>query len=282
MTHLRRIDIQNRPAFVPAAQPAPMLDWIPIARLVIDDRYQRSLGPRNWTAITRIAAAFDWASFGPVLLAPVEGGRFAVIDGQHRVHAAALCGIESVPAMITTAALDAQARAFVRINAARTNATVYNVFRAALAAGEDWAIRCDEVVAAGGGRLMPYNCSTAERRSGQVYCVGLVRELVAGGRAATLTAAIRALVAYDEKAARPALFSEYILRPLTFAIAAEARFQDLDLAAFLRRNDPFKVIDAAIRAASTLGATKPQNILGRDALIQRLRAFAVGAGAANA
>lgn len=282
MTHLRPIDISDRPAFVPAPQPAPMLDWIPIARLVIDDRYQRPLGTRNWVVITKIAAAFDWASFGPVLLAPVEGGRFAVIDGQHRVHAAALCGIESVPAMIITAALDAQARAFVQVNSRRVGVSPHIVFRAALAAGEGWATRCDAVVAAGGGRLMAYNSSAANRKSGQVYCVGLVRDLVAAGHAAPLTAALRALVAYDELAARPALFSDYILRPLVQAIAADPGFQDLDLAAFLRRNDPFKVIDAAIRASATLGATKPQNILGRDVLIQRLRVFAIGAGAAHA
>lgn len=282
MTHLRPIDIGQRPRHALAEQPAPWLGWIPIAEMVIDDRYQRPLGSKNWAAITRIAAAFDWASFGPVLLAPVEGGRFAVIDGQHRVHAAALCGIESVPAMITTAATDAQARAFVQINSRRINASAHVVFRAALAAGEGWAERCDAVVAAGGGRLMAYNVSSAERKSGQVYCVGLVREMIAAGHAAALTAAIRALVAYDEKAVRPALFSEYILRPLTLAIAADPGFQDLDLAAFLRRNDPFKVIDAAIRASSALGTTKPQNILGRDALIQRLRAFAIGAGAAHA
>lgn len=282
MTNFRAIDIADQPRVTPAAQPAPMLDWVEIRRLVIDERYQRPLGTKNWAIIRKIAAEFDWAAFGPVLLAPVEGGLFALIDGQHRTHAAALCGFEKVPAMITTVPAAAQARAFVQVNKARTGISSQMIFRAALAAGEGWATRCDTVVAAGGGRLMPYNATSKVRRSGQVYCIGLVRALVTSGRGPALTAVIRALIAYDEKAARPALFSEYVLRPLTLAVATEARFLALDLAAFLRRNDPFLVIDGAIRASTALSTQKPQNILGRDALVERLRQFAMTAGEIHA
>ena len=39
--------------------------------------------------LRRIAEQFDWRLFAPVIVAPIEGGLFAVIDGQHRTHAAA-------------------------------------------------------------------------------------------------------------------------------------------------------------------------------------------------
>jgi hypothetical protein len=66
-----------------------MLQWLALDRLVIDDAYQRPLLPGTWKSIEKIAANFQWSRFSPVLVAPIAGGLFAVIDGQHRVHAAA-------------------------------------------------------------------------------------------------------------------------------------------------------------------------------------------------
>ncbi|MCA3798397.1 MAG: hypothetical protein IOC66_39665 [Burkholderia sp.] len=45
---LRPIDVQNCEPVTPADQPAPMLDWIPISKIVMDDDYQRELKPNNW------------------------------------------------------------------------------------------------------------------------------------------------------------------------------------------------------------------------------------------
>ena len=86
----RSIEVSHLPPVVPVDQAAPMLAWIKIADLAIDDDYQRPLNPGNWLAIRKIAEAFRWGRFGPVLVSPIEAGRFAVIDGQHCCHAAAL------------------------------------------------------------------------------------------------------------------------------------------------------------------------------------------------
>ncbi len=80
----RTIDIGDRPSVQVDPGPAPMLQWVKVSDLIIDDGYQRPLGKSNWTAIQKIAANFLWSRFQPLLLAPVEGGRFAIIDGQHR------------------------------------------------------------------------------------------------------------------------------------------------------------------------------------------------------
>ena len=110
---MRHIDIgsQTRPERVdPGA--APILQWIDIADLVVDDTYQRDLGRGNWKAIRRIAVAFKWSRFSPVFVSPVEGGRYAVIDGQHRAHAAAICGFPQVPCQIVPMTLEEQAASF--------------------------------------------------------------------------------------------------------------------------------------------------------------------------
>lgn len=274
MTSLRPIDISSGPRFEPAPQPVPLLDWVEIDRLRIDERYQRPLGKKNWTIINKIAAGFDWASFGPVLVAPVEGGFFAVIDGQHRVHAAALCGIAMVPAMVINISPAAQAAAFVQVNQMRTAVSANAAFRAALAAGEDWAVRGAAAVEAGGGRLMPFKASQGAKKPGQVYCVTVVRNLVNAGHAPALTAAVRALIGYDAKGTRAALFSEYILHPFVLALADDARFLALDLVAFLNRNDPFIVIESAMRVAAQDGDTRRKRILATNAFVRRLNHFA--------
>lgn len=118
---------------------APMLQWLPISSLVVDDGYQRDLKAGNWKAIRRIAAAFSWSRFSPVFVAPVEGGLYAIIDGQHRTHAAALVGIDTVPCQIVQMDPREQAASFAAINGLVTKVTIWNIYKAALAAGEAWA-----------------------------------------------------------------------------------------------------------------------------------------------
>ena len=93
----------------PYAGPRPDLAWTPIGDIVIDDTYQRPLGEKNWRSIARIARAFDWGKFTPVVLAPCPDGRMALIDGQHRVHAAAAAGADVGDAL--PGAVDAGGRA---------------------------------------------------------------------------------------------------------------------------------------------------------------------------
>jgi hypothetical protein len=149
MTH-RGIHIDGRAVAAPNPGPAPMLQWIAVDRLVIDDAYQRPLLPGNWKAIEKIAQNFQWSRFSPVLVAPVTGGLFAVIDGQHRVHAAAICGITDVPAMVVQVGIEEQSRAFAWVNSQSIRVSVFHIFKAAFSAGDDWAVRADAAVSGGG------------------------------------------------------------------------------------------------------------------------------------
>ena len=68
--------------------PAPMLSWLPVEQFVVDDTYQREVGKRGRSNVQHIAEHFDWSKFAPVIVAPVEGGLYAIVDGQHRTTAA--------------------------------------------------------------------------------------------------------------------------------------------------------------------------------------------------
>lgn len=266
--YFRPVDVSGQPGLQPADQAAPVLDWIAVDRLVVDDRYQRPLTKAGWQTIRRIAEDFRWTRFSPVLVAPLPGGLWAIIDGQHRTHAAAICGIEKVPCMSVHMDTAEQAHAFAGVNGTVTRITIHHVYKAALAAGEPWAERACVAVEAAGCTLMTYNRSTAEKRCGEVFCIGLIRQLVTSGQGSAVTAVLQALRRLDGDR-RPALYSDYILRPLMTAVAADPAFLKVDLAATLDRHDPFKVLDRIRRDAGSVSAT-----MARNAFILLLKAAA--------
>jgi hypothetical protein len=138
----RRIDAKP---FAGAATPAtlgrpPKLEWIAIADLVIDPEYQREIGRSGRANIIKIAAEFDWAKFAPVIVAPAGSNKFAVVDGQHRTTAAAICGAQKVPCAVIDGARAAQAAAFTAINTAVTAMSPMQVHAARLAAGDPKAV----------------------------------------------------------------------------------------------------------------------------------------------
>ncbi|MGR3593022.1 MAG: hypothetical protein ACU0BO_13745 [Limimaricola soesokkakensis] len=237
----RPIDIADQP--VPNELPIedrPALQWIPIERLVIDDRYQRPLLEANWEIIRRIARSFTWTRFSPVMVAPVEDGRFALIDGQHRTHAAALVGHTAVPGAINHH-LDpaAQAAAFAGINGDMTRVHPIQVFKAALAAGEAWAVECQQVVAKAGCQLMTVQASSEKRQVRQVYAVSAIRQMVAAGHGELVTRSLTALARSTFGANFTDAWTNETLKPLLSATIAvpEVRygtlvefFDSLDLA----------------------------------------------------
>ncbi len=257
---MREIDLTGFTLGVLADQAAPQLQWVPVSALVVDDRYQRLLDQAGRKAIQTIADSFDWMQFSAVLVAPIAGGRYAVIDGQHRVHAAALVGLDTVPAMVVLADLAQQARAFVGVNTTARRITNHQVYRAALEAGEAWAVACRDAVVAGGCSLSTHNPTAAQRKPYVLYQVMAVRKFVAAGDGPWLTMALRALRDYDTRG-RTGLYTDYILRPMVQALSKIGR-QDLNLSLALARRDPFQVLDAVQRlraqghAVSTLDAMR--------------------------
>lgn len=266
MTDYRTIDLTGMQPVTPASQPQPQLMFIPIADLVIDDRYQRPLADNNRAAIRRIAAEFHWSRFSPVIVAPAEGGKYALIDGQHRAHAAALCGFDRIPAMVALVAPEEQALAFIEINTRQIRVSGYMVYRAALTAGEGWAIECRDRVAAADCRLMTGRWSTAQKKPGMVFAVDLIRKLVAAGRGGSVTTGLRALREFDPTSV--ANFSDALLRPYLAAVAECGGSPDAWLAV-LRAKRPWMVLENADRLAES--SRIPRATARRDAFIRLYR-----------
>lgn len=275
MTDYRGVDVSGFPKVQPRSQPAPQLMWLEIDALVIDDRYQRPLTDSNKQAIRRIANDFLWSRFSPVLVAPVSGGRYALIDGQHRAHAAALCGFDSIPAMVTLVAPEEQALAFIEINTRQIRVGREQVYRAALSAGADWAVTCHEAVQAAGCRLMASRYSTAAKKPGMVFSVALIQRLVQSGKGAAVTRALSALMQYDDSSV--ANFSNDLLGPWITA-AAECDADVPELVAALQAKRPWLVMDAADRLAAS--SHKPKAQCRREAFAALIRGQMKAGGAA--
>lgn len=273
MTSYRKIELPEAPEAREIDQAAPMLEWLKIENLVVDDTYQRPLNVSNWKAIRKIAKDFRWSRFTPLLCAPIEGGRFAIIDGQHRAHAAAMIGIEAVPAMIVHMSLPEQASAFSWVNGNVTKITGFHIFKAALAAKDQWAIDCDEVVRRAGCRLMPYNKSAHAKQAGEVFSIALIREYVEAGMPEVVEKCLFAIQINDETQ-DPAPYQNGILRPFMAAVASSQMFLRADLVTFLHQHDLVAVQDrvADLRKQDAFRA-KSSSALMKDSITALLRQF---------
>lgn len=274
----RTVDVDGFDPAEIADQPAPMLQWIEIDSLVIDPDYQRDLGQRNRAAIRQIAADFRWSRFSPVLLAPIPDGRFAIIDGQHRTHAAKICGLKTVPAMIVPIDRSEQAKAFADVNAATVRITAHHLYKAALSAGEPWAVCAKRAVEGAGCRLMTSTASTANKKPGEIYCIGLVRRLAQAGQLPALSAVLRGLVDYDDTGRVP-LYSDYIISPMVAALVERPDLMAIDMAEFLCANDPFKVINAVDRLLAEEKLEGAKRVNYRRAFEFRMQEFMKGKAA---
>lgn len=241
----------------PYAGPRPDLAWTPIGDIVIDETYQRPLGEKNWRAIARIARAFDWGKFTPVVLAPCPDGRMALIDGQHRVHAAAAAGVGVVPSMIVAMDPAAQAEAFAWINSQVTAVTAFHILKAGIAAGTPWAVAARDCVDAAGCRLMTYNVSAASRRPRDIFALALVRSWVEQGKASGVTRALRPL-AMGDAGREPVRYNARVLRPWFAAVAARPDLSDGQLEALCARTrfeDLVRMVHAKLQQDAYRGRT---------------------------
>lgn len=244
MSQYRRINTSGLAQVEHIAQQHPKMAWVKITDLVVDDTYQRSLETRGRKNIEAIAAEFSWGRFTPLLIAPVGGGKFAIIDGQHRTHAAALCGYFEVPAMVVDMTRREQAQAFSWVNGNVTNVTPFQIFRAALAAHEAWAVQADTAVRKAGCRLMTTNASASNKKPGEIYCVGVVKRHVGEGSAKYVTAALLSLRSCTD-AAKPVMYSATVLRPWIDCLI-EARITNHALLVEFLDNNSFNKLLAGV------------------------------------
>ncbi|HYD98386.1 MAG TPA: DUF6551 family protein [Alphaproteobacteria bacterium] len=135
----------------PAAEigPEPRLEWLPLDLLYVDPRYQREIARRSAALIRTIVEQFHWSKYQPPTVTAVDG-RYAIIDGQHRVEAARLHPlVDAVPCYVVVAeTVRDQAQGFLAINGDRLPVAKPEMHHAQVAAGDPDALHlqaiCDQ------------------------------------------------------------------------------------------------------------------------------------------
>jgi hypothetical protein len=217
MTELRKIDpapFRARIRMLAPAQGAkPELGFVAIAAMRVDPAYQREVlktGARN---VLKIAAEFDWSKFTPVILARHGRDLYAVIDGQHRVTAAALRGITKVPAAIYKTDRAAQAAAFAAINGEVTAVSTLQLHRARLASGDKGARELAAICAQAGVKILPSAPAGGRAGRGETVAVAALERCVQRYGTDVLVMALRTI-------ATNATSAGFLRRPVIGAMCA--------------------------------------------------------------
>jgi ParB-like nuclease domain len=174
----------------------PTLAWIDPALLLVDKRYQRaSDNERSRNNIAKIIANFDWRKFQPCVVTHAAGGRYLVIDGQHRAIAAkAHPGVKDVPCWVVDApSLADQARAFIGINADRVNPTPLALHKSRVAAEDADALRIKAVCDAAGVRIVNSPTMNTRLQPGDTLALGTIAGICRRDGDAVATTALAVL-----------------------------------------------------------------------------------------
>ena len=125
----------------------PQFVNLELADLVVDSKYQREVLSSGEKRVKKIRGNFRWSKFGSITVAKRNDNKYAVIDGQHRVLAAAnIPWIETVPCAVVEAPdKESQALAFVSVNRDRAAVTGPGLHHALLAAGDESAINIQRI-----------------------------------------------------------------------------------------------------------------------------------------
>lgn len=179
----------------PSAGKPPRLEWIALKDLVIDTDYQRPITPVGERNIVRIAGGFDWTAFSTVIVAPAGlKGKYSIIDGQHRCHAAALLGIDKVPCQIVDAARAQQARAFEQVNGNATRVHSLMRYHALVVAGEPRAAAIASICAEAGVTICRYPVPAKDIKPRHTLLTFQIEKLEAAHGREAVVAALRAIV----------------------------------------------------------------------------------------
>ncbi|WP_052764109.1 DUF6551 family protein [Microvirga massiliensis] len=223
----------------------PMLQWIRIEDLVVDPSYQRPIVGQGRRNVNRIAQAFAWCCFSPVVVSPVEGGKFAIIDGQHRTTAAALVGIESVPCQVVIAAREQQAIAFKAINGITAPISAMALHAAALVGREPWAVEVADVCARADVELLRYPLPVERQNPGQTMAVGAIARCLKRYGQATLITALQCITQTANN--KPGALTARMIRALCEVLHGNHHWRDSGLTLL----DAFDAIDlTAIQSES--------------------------------
>jgi len=192
---LRQIEIASYASLTPPGSLGrpPKLEWLAIRDLVVDPEYQRDITNVGRTNVRRIALGFNWSMFAPVVVASAGSGKYAIVDGQHRTTAAAICGIDRVPCCIIEAKRGEQAAAFKAINGNVTKLSSMQLHHAALAAGEARAQNVAQICVRSGITILRYPKATNIIALGETMAVNVIARCIDKFGEETVVAALSSI-----------------------------------------------------------------------------------------
>lgn len=213
----------------------PVLEWVDPTRLNVDETYQRSIETESsQTLIRRIAIFWDWDLCQPLNVSRRADGSLWIVDGQHR-HAAAIMrrDIPHLPCVITEYRdRTEEAASFVSLNKQRRPLGAVDVFRAALAAGDDDAKAVMQLITDAGLSLAKHQ-NYISWKPGELYCVPTIRR---GYKAHGRTVVSAALCALSEGFENQVLqFAGNLVEGLIGFYATELREPNFDPDLFIER-----------------------------------------------
>lgn len=237
--------------------PRPELSWLPTKKLSVSAAYQRSLdSDRSKKSIAKIAQTFTWPAFGAVVVCPTEGG-WLIIDGQHRVEAARIRGIDTVPCIVLPdMSIAEQAQIFLSTNLTRVTVNVYALYHARLAAGEELAIEVKALCDRAGYSIPRYPIPMNRLAPGQTLVLTLFEKVVKSGSVAARQGIIAAGKAFADKVGGG---SNIILKAAIRASEDNRGKSDL-IRKWLSAQDPQSLLS---RYLGTAGVEELAGVIGR-------------------
>ena len=208
----------------PFPNPAPTdavgeLAWLDLGDLFIDPRYQRPVGPKGEKNIRQVIENFSWNLFSPLVVARRPGGRYAVIDGQHRAIAARTHGgIEKVPCLIINGDPSDEAKAFSVINGAVTAISPVQIWHARLVAGDVPAIMLQRVFDAVGVKVLRSPRPNADMLKGETVSIDAFEKAFRIHGREPFELALRTVV--DTKDGNPGYLRGPLIRATTDVLAS--------------------------------------------------------------
>lgn len=226
---------------------------VQLTSLVIDGDYQRVFTPRNENRCRALIANWNWALYTPIIVAPLAGGKFAVIDGQHRAASAKACGIVGLPAWIIEADAAGQARAFLAVNASPTRVDSLQLWHSRFVGGDRSAAALWDICTQAGVEIARYPIAADDREPHVTLCPGVLHELLQGIGKALLLRTLKIVVAVG-KARKLSLITRNVMRSVSRLVGTVWAELDNDtIAAGLERVNFAKAIAAANADAKDRG-----------------------------
>jgi ParB-like nuclease domain len=237
----------------PCAGAAPRLEWLRIIDLVVDPSYHRPITKSGNSEINRIARSFSWSCFAPVVVAALDGGKYAVIDGKHRTTAALVAGFDVVPCQIVVAAHAEQAAAAKAINRVAVPFSRMAMYAGALTGNEPFALQLADVCARSGVEPLRYPVPIERQSPGQTMAIGALAQCLKRYGEETLITALQCITQTANNV--PGALSARTIKALCRALDSDRKRRDSGLALF-DALDAIDIASLAKAAAAKAAATK--------------------------